>query len=319
LSFNFSSWGATIPITETDFPCATRYIRTLRGGSQPILVEASDGQLYVAKFTNNLQGPNLPFNESMGSELYRSCGLSVPAWTPLLIADSFLDHNPDCWLQTPVGSLRPDPGLCFGSRFLGGTGVRLLEVLPRTSFARIRNQSEFGLAWVVDICAGHADNRQALFQEDADGWLNAYFVDHGHLFGGPKGDCRRHFITSRYLDPRIYKGLSLQCLQSCYKVAGSLDVSYLEQRIYELPEKWKTQTALRGFAECLSRLSNPSLVQSVIETIVDAQERFNGRESSHDHGGRKPPVPVLRAGVQAQGLAQRIFGNGASYSTCSQG
>jgi hypothetical protein len=115
-----------------DFVLATRYIRNLRGGSQPILAQASDGLLYVVKFTNNIQGANLPFNESIGTELYRACKLRVPAWKPVLVTDSFLDQNPDCWMQTPKGRLRPDSGLCFGSRFLGGDGIRLLEVLPRT-------------------------------------------------------------------------------------------------------------------------------------------------------------------------------------------
>ncbi len=56
----------------------TQYVRNLRGGSQPILARASDGFLYVVKFANNLQGPNLLFNESAGSELYLACGLPIP-------------------------------------------------------------------------------------------------------------------------------------------------------------------------------------------------------------------------------------------------
>ena len=46
----------------------TRHIQKLRGGSQPILAEASDGRLYVVKFANNPQGANLLFNESMGRD-----------------------------------------------------------------------------------------------------------------------------------------------------------------------------------------------------------------------------------------------------------
>ena len=145
-----------------------RYIRNLRGGSQPILVQASDGLLYVVKFTNNLQGANLCFNEGIGTELYRACRLAVPSWRPLLVTDAFIGRNPDCWMQTPEGRLRPDPGLCFGSRFLGDSGMRLLEILPSTSFKRVRNLKNFWLAWMIDICAHHADNRQALFHEDPE-------------------------------------------------------------------------------------------------------------------------------------------------------
>ena len=121
----------------------TQYIRKLRGGSQPILAQASDGLMYVVKFTNNLQGPNLAFNESMGSELYRACGLEGPSWKPLVITDSFTDKNRDSWMQTPAGTLRPAAGVCFGSRFLGGEDAQLLEILPESRFKRLYNRNHF--------------------------------------------------------------------------------------------------------------------------------------------------------------------------------
>jgi hypothetical protein len=123
-----------------DFARVTRYICNLHGGSQPILAQACDGLLYVVKFANNLQGFNLPFNECIGTELYHACGLAVPSWRPLLVTDSFLDQNPDCWMQAQHGRLRPNSGLCFGSRFLGGNGIRVLEILSETSFKRVRNR-----------------------------------------------------------------------------------------------------------------------------------------------------------------------------------
>jgi len=66
------------------------YIRKLRGRSQPMPVEASDGHLYVVKFINNPQGLNVLFNEAVGTELYSIAGLSVPAWRPLLVTGDFV-------------------------------------------------------------------------------------------------------------------------------------------------------------------------------------------------------------------------------------
>lgn len=129
-----------------DSTFVTRHIRNLKGRSQPILVQASDGLLYVIKFIDNPQGPNLLFNECMGSELYHSFGLTVPSWKPILVTDSFLDQNPACWKQDMDGLGRPKAGLCFGSRFLGGDGIRLLEIIPGSSFSRVRNQDSFCLA-----------------------------------------------------------------------------------------------------------------------------------------------------------------------------
>jgi hypothetical protein len=293
-------------VPRNSYSFVTHYIRNLRGGSQPILAQAGDGLLYVVKFNNNLQGANLPFNESIGTELYRACGLAGPSWKPLMVTNAFLDRNSDCWMQTPEGRLRPDSGLCFGSRFLGGDGIRLLEILPGTSFKRVRNHQDFWLAWLIDICAGHADARQAIFRETAEGALDAFFFDNGHLFGGPKGELRPHFLASRYLDPRIYRSVSSQYLLGLQKVAASLDVDQLWKRTKALPEEWKTASALESFEQCLKRLSTPILLQGILETIVDADERAYGSERSESRNGRTPPVSVLFPGIQATELGRHL-------------
>jgi len=280
----------------------TAYIRTLRGGSQPILAQASDGLLYVVKFTNNLQGANLLFNESIGTELYHACGLAVPLWKPLLITDDFIDHNPDCWMHTQKGRLRPAVGLCFGSRFLGRDVARLLEILPGTSFNRVRNHMSFWLAWLIDICALHADNRQAIFLEDGLGWLDAFFVDQGHFFGGPKEEQQPHFLASRYLDPRVYQNVSSQQRLRLIGLAGAVDVDKLWKRVQELPDDWKTTSALKVFSECLCRLSNAVLLRNIFDTMMNAQQRTRIVERKEQQNGQQLPKAVLCSGVQAAGV-----------------
>jgi hypothetical protein len=281
------------------------------------LAEAGDGRLYVVKFTNNLQGPNLPFNESIGSELYRACGLAGPAWKPLQVSESFLDRNPDCWIQTPTGCLRPESGLCFGSEFLGGSGVRLFEILPGTSFPRVRNRQSFWLAWLLDVCALHTDNRQALFLEDAAGQLKAFFIDHGHLFGGPNGGEKMHFLGSRYLDPRIYESVSSQYVLDVQRVAEALDADQLWRRVRDLPGEWKRVSALDAFAQCLDRMSSPDLLQNVVDTIDEAIRNSDKREERERQERRMPPVSVLRPRIQAAGFEPRFVTNRAGRLNCA--
>jgi len=281
-----------------DVAFVTQYIRNLRGGSQPILARASDGLLYVVKFNNNLQGANLPFNESAGTELYRACGLAVPSWRPLMVSDAFLDRIPDCWMHTPEGRLRPESGMCFGSRFLGGDGIRLFEILPGTSFKRVRNRKNFWRAWLIDICAGHTDNRQAVFQEDSEGRLDAFFIDHGHMFSGPKGDQRQHFRASRYLDPRIYQSVSLQHRLGLYRTAETLDADRLWCRVDALPDDWKTPSAIENLAQCLGRLSTRRLIEGVVDTMVDSLPRKIDSDDCRHQYRRKPTASVLHPGVQ---------------------
>ena len=309
--------GVNMTASGNNFASVTHFIRNLRGGSQPILAQASDGFLYVVKFTNNLQGPNLSFNESIGSELYRACGLAVPSWKSLLVTDSWIDRNPDCWMHTPEGRLRPSSGLCFGSRFLGGDGIHLLEILPGTSFKRVRNHKSFWLAWLIDICAEHIDNRQAIFLENGAGLLDAFFVDQGHFFGGPKGERRRHFMASRYLDPRIYQNASSRELNCFQQVVRCLDVDRLWQQIQALPLDWKTTSALTCFTECLDRLSNAKLLQNIVDTMVEEQRQATECEEIKTQNGRKPKVTVLRARIQAAGLEHRLVAYRASRPACA--
>jgi hypothetical protein len=291
----------------------------LRGGSQPILAQASDGLVYVVKFNNNLQGANLPFNESIASELHHACRLGGPSWKPLMVTDAFLDQNPSCWMQTPDGRLRPDSGVCFGSRFLGGEGMPLQEILPGTSLKRVHNHEDFWLAWLIDICAGNADNRQAIFIETASGGLKAYFIDNGHFFGGPKGELHPHFLASRYLDSRIYQSVSSQQLRNFQDIAGSIDADRIWHQAEMLPGNWKTALALDALAQCLARLATPSLLQNILETMVYANQRPNGFEHIEFQLGRRPPTPVLCPGIPGVEPEKFLVANSFRYLACVRG
>jgi len=284
----------------------TLFVCKLRGESQAVLGGASDGQLYIVKFANNLQGPNLMFNEAMGTELYCLFGLPVPDWRPLLVTDSFLDQNPGCWMETAEGRLRPRSGMCFGSRFLGGGGMRLFEILPGTSFQRVRNRERFWLAWLIDICAGHADNRQAIFLEDAQGQLNTFFIDHGHMFGGPKGDQPAQLKAPPYLDTRAYPRVSSEHILSLQELMAAVDEERLWQEVRRLPDGWKTESAISRFAGCLQTLSTHRLLNSIIEPIIDYACRANGIEFEDIQLRRTPKDSVLRPGIQTSGRRRHI-------------
>jgi hypothetical protein len=276
-------------------------VQKLRGGSQPVLAAANDGQLYVVKFTNNLQGPNLAFNESMGTELYRICGLPVPSWRAILVTASFIDQNPGCWIETAEGKLRPKEGVCFGSQFLCTEDSRLLEILPGKSFNRVCNRNDFWLAWLLDVCADHSDNRQAIFRQDRDGILDPFFIDHGHMFGGPRGDHRVHFRVPRYLDARVYPDVSSKLITSLRRSVASVDADLLWECARALPDDWKTASALDKFVETLETLSSPRLIEGAIETMLDSHRRMSGIEINDLQCGGSAKGSVLRPGIQAAG------------------
>src|SRR6185437_4784111 len=271
---------------------AERFIRRLRGGSQPVLVEGSDGLVYVLKFVNNPQGINLLFNESMGTEVFKACGLPVPPWKPIILSRHFVDSTPSCWMQTEQGDVRPQAGICFGSLFVGQQRALLLQVLPRADFGRIRNRSSFWLAWLVDLCCGHADTRQAVFLEDRRGRLDPWFVDMGHLFGGADGDQKAHeSVRCRYADQRIYPEAQSTETSGYLATIGSLDLDALWRVVRKLPEDWVSAKALQAFFRGLETLSNKNLVRSFLELLLVSQEA--GRRAAAE--GPAKPVSLLKS------------------------
>jgi hypothetical protein len=250
---------------------AALFLNKLRGGSQPVLVGGTNGSLYVLKFKNNLQGPNVLFNEAAGAELFRACGLAVPPWERVVVTEEFLDRNRECWLETSGGEIRPESGWCFGSRFQFSARRRLLTLLPGTYHSRIRNRKSFWTAWFVDVCCDHADRRDAVFLEGRNGLLDALFVDCGHMFGGPDGDRRPRPLASRYFDSRIYPGIASAEAESILRDVRALDADELWKRVRAIPADWQAASALECFARGLDRLRDGTWGQSIMEGLLEIQ------------------------------------------------
>ncbi len=285
-----------------DIGIAVEFVRKMRGGSQPILVRANDGLLYVVKFVRNLQGPNLLFNEVIGTELYRTFGLPVPKWRPILVTDLFLDRNSSCWFQTESGPIRPAAGLCFGSRFLGGTGEAVWEILPGCYFDRVSNRRVFGLAWLLDVCAEHSDNRQAIYLHTPGGNLHAVFIDHGSMFGGPCACDQPHPIASRYLDPRVY---TEQRVGEFRRGSDMLNSRSLWNLLRALPSDWYSASALERFSACVSRLADPESLRQVRESIADLCQRTCTRDRIDGQRDNTLALAVLCAGIRRAGTRRK--------------
>lgn len=271
-------------------PVLTHYVRSLRGCSKPILARASDGELYVVKFANASLGGNLLFNESMGTEIYKACKLPVPEWTPLRLTESFLEDTPELSHLRNEPAFRSASGLCFGSKFCAEEGAEFLEVLPGSSFTRVNNLGDFWLAWLVDICAGHTDNRQVIFRQDESGRLKAIFLDHGHMFGGPKGERSPSLQAPRYLDGRVYPPVPSGLKRKLMKTVASSDLSRLWLRVHELPEEWKTDSALSNFAGFIEKFSDKRFLGTLLDEMA---ESLIGGYRIHDAVGTRPAVGAV--------------------------
>jgi hypothetical protein len=251
---------------------ALQFIRKLRGGSQPILASGSDGFQYVVKFFDNLQGPNVAFNDAVGTELYRLLGFPVPEWRVIYVSDEFIDQNPGCWIEMPNGMRKPRGGWCFGSRYIGLSHSRLFEIIPRRYFDQIENRRDFWLAWVVDVLCGHSDNRQVICLERAAGCLEALFIDHGHLLSGADGAASPVIWAPRYLDLEIYPSVSVEDADRIYRILEHLSLTAIEEVVYALPQEWRTPSALSGLDLFIARKSNLAGLNNVIRALFGLWE-----------------------------------------------
>ena len=262
-----------------------RFVRRLPGKSQPVLVEGIDGSYYLLKFGNNPLGPNVLFNEAAGAEIFQACRLSVPRWERLYISNSFLDRNRACWMDG-ANAIRPEPGLCFGTRYILQRQSRVYEILPASYHVRIRNRGDFWLAWILDLCCSKVGHREAIFVDRGSEMLEAVFIDSGDLFGGPRGEVQSSSLDSTYRDPRIYATLSEDELQSMLRVLRSVDVKRLRARASTLPLEWQTETAVAGFEKALNLIQTPLRVETIVEQLL---QRHSPPISTETEGMTKDP------------------------------
>lgn len=283
----------------------TTHVRGLRGCSQSFLAEASDGEIYVVKPGNGELGENLLFNELAGTELYRACGLAVAPWRPVLVTEDFLHRNPQCniWRETTKSRESLPSGIFFGSSYLGCKPNTVFEILPGGYFSRVCDAADFWLAWLVDICASHTDNRQALFVERETRELDPIFIDFSHMFGGPKGSEEKHFEATRYLDTRIYPPLTPRTLQSIRRRAADLNGEKLCRQIGKAPDKWITPRGVLNLFKCLNRLADSEFVEKCLDmmaTSIQPQDDISPASIRHSRN------PFLSSGLQVKRFPRAI-------------
>jgi hypothetical protein len=237
---------------------AVQFIRKMRGGSQPALIRCNDQKLYVVKFVNNQQGPNVLANEVLGNELLNTFDLPTPKWKAVFISNSFIRENPEASFETQFGSFPIKSGLHFGSEFLGGENAgQVYEWLPGALSNRIANFDDFLGIHIFDVWANHCDHRQSLFAtRDSNASIRAVFIDNGHLFGGPRWKLQRRQGESLCLDKRLQRNRwstgAVENWVSRFETKCSTSLGEIIQRV---PRFWYTGDIDHVVESLIQRLS----------------------------------------------------------------
>lgn len=252
-----------------------QFLWFMKGASCPVLTAANDGQHYIVKLAHDAEGA-IAFNESAGSELFSACGLSTAPWVPLTLTQEVIDEAIKRRPEMSGCFAEMKPGLYCGSQYLGAPGTRLFQALPADDLARVRNRVSFWLAWLVDVCAEQTCRRQAVFVKDHTQSIDAFFVDHGGLFRGPRRNAHPDFAASRHSDEHIYIYLRPSEMAGIPRILNSLNTDKLYQKINSLPEVWRSSTSLSAFEDCLDRIANHALLEEIMHGL-DHIHRTNPR------------------------------------------
>ncbi len=163
---------------------AVQHIRRMRGGAQGQLMLSADGHPYVVKFQNNPQDRRVLANELLAARLARAVGLSAPEAELVEVSSWLVDNTPELEIDLGRTRVRCQPGLQFGSRFVGGLMPgQVVDYLPEEQLAEVRNLGEFAGILALDKWTGNANGRQAVFtRRQRERRYHAVFIDFGYCF-----------------------------------------------------------------------------------------------------------------------------------------
>ncbi len=189
---------------------AIQQIRRMRGGAQSHLMLASDGHLYVVKFSNNPQHIRVLANELLATRLGAAVGLAVPHSDVIDVTDWLIRNTPELSIQLRGGAQPCRPGLQFASRWVGGLMPgRTVDYLPQEQLLEVRNLHEFAGMLALDKWTGNINGRQAVFQrKPRERRYSATFIDQGYCFGAGEWSFRDVGLCGVYADNTVYRGIT---------------------------------------------------------------------------------------------------------------
>lgn len=185
---------------------ATQCFRRLAGASQPQLMEAADGNLYVVKCQNNPQGLRILVNEMLGAALAGLLGLPVAPVAVIDLPETMVFLHEGMFIELRGRRIPCQPGLCFGSQFrLDARSWPSYSVAPEA----VENRADFLGMLVFDKWASNTDGRQMIFVPNNDrSSYRAVMVDQGFCFSGEEWTFHNGALLGIAHFPRIYEGVT---------------------------------------------------------------------------------------------------------------
>ncbi len=238
--------------------CAVEYIGRMHGASQAKLVRCSDDKYYVVKFQNNPQGAKTLANELLATLMAERLGLPVPEPAIVEVQPDLVRYTEELVIERRRGSVRCQPGLCFGSLYENGESspanpIYPFNVLPESQLAKVHNLSDFLGMLVFDEWIGNMDSRQTIFirNHSLRHPYRVLMIDQGLCFNGTAWNFPDAPRRGLYPHRTVYANvLGMEAFGLWLMRLDSYVNRYvLDQAAKEIPAEW-----YRGDADSLARL-----------------------------------------------------------------
>jgi hypothetical protein len=123
-------------------------------------------------------------NEFLASRIAVAAGLTAPETELVEVSSWLVENTPELEIDLGRTRVRCQPGLQFGSRFVGGLMPgQVVDYLPEEQLAEVKNLAEFAGILALDKWTGNANGRQAVFtRKQRERRYRAVFIDFGYCF-----------------------------------------------------------------------------------------------------------------------------------------
>jgi hypothetical protein len=256
---------------------AVQHIRKMTGKTQAHLMRASDGNLYVTKFSNNPLGVRVLASEFFATKIGISLGLPMPEVAVIEVPTFLVDNTPALQMETEDREvIRCAPGQHLAIRFVGDVWKdRVFDYMPKAMFGRVTNAADFPRVLAFDKWLGNCDHRQAVYVGRAGKrGYKAIFIDQHDCFDGAKWQFLDHPEKGVHCGKHAYEAVTgWNSFGPTLNRIEKFDVDDLRRLASEVPVRWyefdqdalscliaslcKRQTVIRdlitGFRNCSPR------------------------------------------------------------------
>ncbi len=249
----------------------------MRGGAQGHLMLADDGNAYVVKFQNNPQHLRVLANELMATRLAAAAGLTVPACEVVEVTDWLIQNTEELDLDLGSKRERCRPGLCFGSRLVGGLMPgHLLDYLPEERFAEVRNMEEFAGILALDKWTCNTNGRQAVFsRKTREKKYTATFIDYGYCFNAGEWDFKDAPLRGVFARNAVYRNITgWENFEPWLSRIEALDPQKIWEIAEGVPPEWYG--------------GDPSAIEGVVEHLIRRRDRVRELIDGFRNSSREP-------------------------------